>query len=43
MIDNLLKTFNISRSLSKKGCPYDNAGAEATFKIIKKYLKALKS
>ena len=35
MIDNLLKTFNISRSLSKKGCPYDNAVAEATFKIIK--------
>ena len=35
MIDKLLKTFNISRSLSKKGCPYDNAVAEATFKIIK--------
>lgn len=35
MIDNLLKTFSISRSLSKKGCPYDNAVAEATFKIIK--------
>ncbi len=35
IIENLLKTFNIQRSLSKKGCPYDNAVAEATFKIIK--------
>jgi len=35
LIDELLNTFNISRSLSKKGCPYDNAVAEATFKIIK--------
>ncbi len=34
-IDELLKTFDISRSLSKKGCPYDNAVAEATFKIVK--------
>ena len=24
-----------NRSLSKKGCPYDNAVAEATYKIIK--------
>ncbi len=24
------------RSLSQKGCPYDNAVAEATFKIIKR-------
>lgn len=31
MIDNLLKTFSISRSLSKKGCPYYNSIAEATF------------
>ena len=34
-IDNLLNTFNISRSLSHKGCPYDNAVAEATFKTLK--------
>lgn len=34
-IDDVLATFVISRSLSKKGCPYDNAVAEATFKIIK--------
>jgi transposase InsO family protein len=31
----MLTTFGISRSLSMKGCPYDNAVAEATFKIIK--------
>ena len=35
MIEELLETFNIERSLSHKGCPYDNAVAEATFKIIK--------
>ena len=35
LIDDLLKTFHIQRSLSHKGCPYDNAVAEATFKIIK--------
>ena len=35
IIDEVLTTFNISRSLSKKGCPYDNAVAEATYKIIK--------
>lgn len=34
-IDEVLQTFNIERSLSKKGCPYDNAVAEATYKIIK--------
>lgn len=34
-IDDLLTTFNIKRSLSAKGCPYDNAVAEAKFKIIK--------
>jgi len=34
-IDEILKTFNIERSLSKKGNPYDNSVAEATFKIIK--------
>ncbi|MBP3951861.1 IS3 family transposase [Bacillus suaedae] len=35
LIDEALATFNIKRSLSMKGCPYDNAVAEATFKIIK--------
>jgi len=31
-----LDTFAIKRSLSQKGCPYDNAVAEATFKTFKK-------
>lgn len=35
-IDGLLDTFSIKRSLSHKGCPYDNAVAEATFKTFKK-------
>lgn len=35
LIDEALKTFHINRSLSHKGTPYDNAVAEATFKIIK--------
>lgn len=35
LIDETLETFEIRRSLSHKGCPYDNAVAEATFKIIK--------
>lgn len=35
LIDDLLKKFNIQRSLSAKGCPYDNAVAESQFKIIK--------
>ena len=30
-----MKEFQIPRSLSAKGCPYDNAVAEAQFKIIK--------
>ena len=30
-----MKIFNIKHSLSKKGCPYDNAVAEATYKTIK--------
>lgn len=34
-IDRKLITFKIKRSLSRKGCPYDNAVAEATFKIMK--------
>ena len=35
MIDEILDTFEIKRSLSLKGCPYDNAVAESTFKIFK--------
>ena len=35
LIEELLTTFGIERSLSKKGCPYDNAVAEATYKIFK--------
>ncbi|MCP3033608.1 IS3 family transposase, partial [Halobacillus sp. A1] len=34
-IEDLLQTFQINRSLSMKGCPYDNAVAEATYKVIK--------
>jgi putative transposase len=34
-ISELLKAFGIKRSLSAKGNPYDNAVAEAIFKIIK--------
>lgn len=35
VIDEVLDAFHISRSLSLKGCPYDNAVAESTFKIFK--------
>lgn len=35
IIDEVLEAFKIRRSLSKKGCPYDNAVAEAGYKIIK--------
>lgn len=35
LIDEALETFTIQRSLSMKGCPYDNAVAEATFKVFK--------
>jgi len=35
LIDELINTFNIRRSLSNKGNPFDNAVAEATYKIIK--------
>ena len=35
MIDEILETFNIKRSLSHKGSPHDNAVAEATYKIVK--------
>ncbi|QOS98714.1 transposase family protein [Brevibacterium sp. JNUCC-42] len=37
-IDDVICTFKIKRSLSMKGCPYDNAVAEATFKLIKRSL-----
>ena len=35
LIEETLEAFDITRFLSHKGCPYDNAVAEATFKIIK--------
>ena len=35
LIDELLVSFQINRSLSMKGCPFDNAVAESTFKMIK--------
>lgn len=35
LLDETLTVFDIRHSLSMKGCPYDNAVAEATFKIIK--------
>ncbi|MGO4183259.1 IS3 family transposase, partial [Paenibacillus sp. TAF43_2] len=35
LISEALTTFGVTRSLSRKGCPYDNAVAEATFKIFK--------
>ncbi|SFR94875.1 IS3 family transposase, partial [Anaeromicropila populeti] len=35
IIDEVLNAFKIKRSLSQKGCPYDNAVAEAGYKIIK--------
>lgn len=35
LIEDVLETFKITRSLSKKGCPYDNAVAESLYHIIK--------
>jgi transposase InsO family protein len=35
VIESLIDTFAIDRSLSAKGCPYDNAVAEAAFKVFK--------
>ncbi|WP_432418800.1 IS3 family transposase [Cytobacillus spongiae] len=35
LVSEALKTFGIQRSLSMKGCPYDNAVAEAMFKVFK--------
>ena len=34
-IDEILDIFGIERSLSRKGCPYDNAVDESTNKILK--------
>ena len=34
-IDCLLDAFDVRRSLSKKGCPYDNAVDESVNKILK--------
>lgn len=35
LVSEALETFGIQRSLSMKGCPYDNAVAEAMFKVFK--------
>ncbi|MPM19451.1 IS3 family transposase ISClsp1 [bioreactor metagenome] len=35
LIDDFLKELNIRRSLSAKGCPYDDAVVAAQFKISK--------
>jgi transposase InsO family protein len=34
-IDEVISAFEIERSLSHKGCPYDNAAAESLYNIIK--------
>jgi transposase InsO family protein len=34
-IDYILDNFDIERSLSNKGCSYDNTFAEAAFKVVK--------
>jgi putative transposase len=34
-IDEVINTFDIERSLSNKGCPYDNAAAESLYNILK--------
>ena len=34
-LDEMFEVFGITRSLSKKGCPYDNAVVESTNKILK--------
>ena len=35
LIESVLDTFKITRSLSEKGCPYDNAVAESLYHIMK--------
>ncbi|HDH4650252.1 TPA: IS3 family transposase [Staphylococcus aureus] len=43
LIDEVLEAFKIKRSLSTKGCPYDNAVAEATMKALKtEFVKQMK-
>ncbi len=37
-IDEMLDAFGVERSLSRKGCPYDNAVVESTNRILKKEL-----
>lgn len=34
-IDEILDAFGVTRSLSKEGCPYDNAVAESVYKSVK--------
>jgi transposase InsO family protein len=38
LIDEVLDTFNIKRSVSLKGCSFDNAVAESTFRYSKQNL-----
>ena len=35
LIDEMLEAFDITRSLSQAGCPYDNAVAESTYRSFK--------
>lgn len=35
LIDELLEAFDMTRSLSQAGCPYDNAVAESTYRAFK--------
>lgn len=35
LIDEILEAFDITRSLSQAGCPYDNAVAESTYRSFK--------
>lgn len=35
LIDEVLEAFDITRSLSQSGCPYDNAVAESTYRLFK--------
>lgn len=35
LIEDLLQAFDITRSLSQAGCPYDNAVAESTYRAFK--------
>ena len=35
LIDEVMKAFGIERSLSDKGCPYDNAVMESLYNVLK--------